>query len=121
MLGQYFSRQQGKYIVAPIKKLTDASSRIARGDYQHPVAIESADETGILAENFERMRQQVKEYTENLEHKVKERTTALEVAQKSALAMPIKPVWQRLPLVYSTMSAISLIARTPLLLQLGIL
>ncbi len=51
----------------PLSTLVSATRRIARGDYDHPVELFSHDEIGVLSQDFERMRQSVKDKTEALE------------------------------------------------------
>jgi len=51
----------------PLSTLVGATRRIARGDYDHPVRIDTQDEIGSLAQDFERMRESVKEKTEALD------------------------------------------------------
>lgn len=85
IVGRLLSRRQGLAITAPIHQLTQASSRIAEGDYQKKLAIETNDEIKLLSENFEIMRCQIHEYTETLTEKVRARTAELEHAQQQAL------------------------------------
>jgi signal transduction histidine kinase len=73
-------RHQAHQLTEPIALLTTAASAIAAGDHDSPVAIISDDEIGVLATNFDIMRQKVKEYTDTLEQKVKQRTQELDAA-----------------------------------------
>ena len=81
------TRNQARAITKPIVELTKATKAIAQGDYYLPVRVVSNDEIGILAENFEKMRMTVKEYTGNLESKVEQRTTELRQAMDNLSAM----------------------------------
>ncbi len=56
-------------VVQPVASLALASKHIADGDFETPVEIESEDEIGILALNFEDMRLKMKNYTEILREK----------------------------------------------------
>jgi two-component system, NtrC family, sensor histidine kinase KinB len=48
-------------IVRPLRELTSATSRIASGDLDRPVPVESGDEVGILADSFNRMAERLRE------------------------------------------------------------
>ena len=54
-------------LTRPLAGLVGATRRIARGDYDHPLIYHSSDEIGALAEDFERMRESVKDKTDALE------------------------------------------------------
>jgi signal transduction histidine kinase len=81
-IGLQVARRQSRAIATPIVTLTGSANAIAKGNYDLTVATDANDEIGILADNFERMRLTVKEYTETLEKKVADRTRELEAAQK---------------------------------------
>ncbi|MBI2609833.1 HAMP domain-containing protein [Candidatus Giovannonibacteria bacterium] len=66
------------YISRPIKKLVDAVIKIGEGDLKTRVDINSNDEIGILAKEFNRMTAKLEKSYENLESKVKSRTEELE-------------------------------------------
>ncbi|WP_196137155.1 ATP-binding protein [Aliikangiella sp. G2MR2-5] len=84
-VGMRKSMAQALSITSPLEELTNAAKIIAGGNYQTKIEISSSDEIGLLAENFESMRKVIKEYTDELENKVRERTAMLEAAQKEAL------------------------------------
>jgi signal transduction histidine kinase len=76
-------------IVRPIRLLIQASQRLGRGNLHEPVAITSRDETGVLADSFEVMRQKLAASLERiqkqnleLEQRVLERTEELELSRK---------------------------------------
>ncbi len=60
-------------ITKPIEELQVAANIIAKGDYSRPILISSNDEIGLLAADFENMRNTVKVYTERLEEMVDEK------------------------------------------------
>lgn len=75
-------------LTIPLNKLKNAAADIAKGNYDHHVAIDTNDEIGVLAENFESMRTTVKnkmavieQQNRDLEVKVEQRTS--ELAQKT--------------------------------------
>jgi PAS domain S-box-containing protein len=69
----YVSRTISK----PITQLKDAADRISKGDYTYNVKVESGDEIGQLAEQFNMMRKSVLETNMNLNRLVRERTKEL--------------------------------------------
>lgn len=81
-IGVQAARRQAHAITKPIVELTEATKAVALGDYSLPLKVVSNDEIGTLADNFEKMRITIKEYTGNLETMVFERTKELRVAQK---------------------------------------
>ena len=69
----------------PVKRLVQATERIANGDLTHTVEVSAKDEIGALASSFNQMtvslkesREKIEEYNRNLEFMVKERTAELE-------------------------------------------
>ncbi len=76
-------------IVRPIQLLIQASKRLGRGDLHEPIIIRSRDETGVLADSFELMRQKlatslarIQRQNVELEQRVQERTEELELSRK---------------------------------------
>jgi two-component system NtrC family sensor kinase len=75
--------------VKPVKRLVQATERVASGDLSHMVDVRNKDEIGTLASSFNRMtaslresREKIEEYNRTLENKVKERTAELEKTTK---------------------------------------
>ena len=71
--------------IKPVKRLVQATERIANGDLSHAVEVTAKDEIGILASSFNQMtislkesREKIEEYNRTLENKVRERTIELE-------------------------------------------
>jgi PAS domain S-box-containing protein len=60
-----------------ISTLTDTATKIAAGDLTYVAAVESDDEIGKLAEAFNTMTSQLREFIGSLEQRVAERTRAL--------------------------------------------
>jgi signal transduction histidine kinase len=81
-VGAKITGRQANTITEPINELTQAANIIAGGNYSKPVTVQSTDEVGLLAHSFELMRVTIKDYTDNLEKMVRERTAQLEAAQK---------------------------------------
>lgn len=67
-------------IAQPIEQLSLAANKIAQGNYNQPVQMQSEDEIGRLGQSFETMRVQVKTFTEKLQILVEERTARLNEA-----------------------------------------
>ncbi len=85
LLGMGMSRS----IVRPIQLLIQASKRLGRGNLHEPIAIRSRDETGVLADSFELMRQKlaaslarIQRQNAELEQRVRERTEQLERSRR---------------------------------------
>jgi signal transduction histidine kinase len=69
-------------MIRPLKQLTAAATSIASGDYDTVVETDRKDELGELARSFMSMSSQIKSAKENLEQKVKDRTSELETVNK---------------------------------------
>jgi signal transduction histidine kinase len=72
-------------VIKPVKKLVQATEKVASGDLSQVVKVTTKDEIGTLASSFNRMttslkesREKIEEYNRTLEKKVKERTAELE-------------------------------------------
>ena len=79
-------------ISRPIQAMAQASQRVAQGDYSVTVSVASADEIGHLAASFNTMtselgraHHELREWAENLERKVEQRTVELQAAQAKLL------------------------------------
>ncbi len=71
----------------PILKLAESATRVARGDWNVRVDLETQDEIGTLGHAFNEMTKQLKESYQNLERRVEERTRELDesrLAEKRA-------------------------------------
>lgn len=62
VLGWYFTSKT----VQPISDLITATSRVAQGDLDTEIAVNTGDEIGYLARSFDRMRQDTKELINNI-------------------------------------------------------
>ncbi|MCY6356168.1 sensor histidine kinase [Clostridium sp. ZS2-4] len=62
-----------KYITKPINKVIDTTQIISNGNYSERVKIDSEDEIGVLAENFNQMAVSVEEKINELEKKAEEK------------------------------------------------
>lgn len=69
-------------ITKPLLELSKSAGNIADGDYDTEIKVTSDDEVALLADNFETMRQTVRDYTLNLEQKVEERTKQIKDMQQ---------------------------------------
>ena len=104
LLALIFSLFMDKVIIKPIHQFTKVAEAIASGDLDHKIQINRKDEIGQLADSFEKMAQnlkkdmtiirasekKLKEYSENLAGKVKDRTSALEEKSRELLEANIK-------------------------------
>lgn len=73
-----------QYLTRPIIRLTQTAEEVSSGNYQAQAEVEAADEIGTLAESFNRMTNQLNETLVNLERRVAERTTDLEIARRQS-------------------------------------
>ncbi|MBF0443819.1 MAG: HAMP domain-containing histidine kinase, partial [Oligoflexales bacterium] len=64
-------------IVQPIDTLSKAMLKIVDGNFDTTVSIKSRDEIGQLSKSFDEMRIKIKDFTNNLEDKVREQTEEL--------------------------------------------
>jgi GAF domain-containing protein/HAMP domain-containing protein len=70
----------GSYITNPIERLTKASQEAASGNLETHIDIPNRDEITILANAFNSMTAQIREFIGTLEERVAERTQSLELA-----------------------------------------
>jgi signal transduction histidine kinase len=78
-VGILFTLILTRVLLRPIEKLAEATERVAKGELAQTVNIRSRDEIGDLARDFNQMTLQLKESRMDLERKVEERTSQLEV------------------------------------------
>ena len=60
-------------LMAPVRTLTDAASQVTQGNLDHPIAIRSNDEIGVLAKSFDIMRVAIKGQISQLHQEVENR------------------------------------------------
>jgi signal transduction histidine kinase len=72
----------GQSMSLPIRKLRDAAQNIARGNFGTKIEVNSSDEIGQLANQFENMKQSIQYTNQNLNQIVYDRTNKLEEANK---------------------------------------
>ncbi len=73
----FFSRR----FSVPIIRLVDATKQMETGDYNVKIRPAAGDEIGILTNSFLKMAKVIKDYTDNLEQKVDDRTRELRQAK----------------------------------------
>jgi NtrC-family two-component system sensor histidine kinase KinB len=61
LLALLFSWRFSSYIVNPLSQLADRTRRIAEGDYEQHLDIQSQDEIGVVAEEFNRMARRLRD------------------------------------------------------------
>ncbi|MBN2548971.1 MAG: GAF domain-containing protein [Anaerolineales bacterium] len=64
--------------IQPIRSLTETAAAISAGDLSRAAPVQSQDEIGLLANTFNRMTAQLRQFITALEERVAERTSALE-------------------------------------------
>ena len=77
-VGYFLARR----LAQPIVELRRGASRLAGGDLSTRIQVETGDEVEALADEFNRMADQLQEYTAGLERKVAEKTAQLELANR---------------------------------------
>ncbi len=70
-------------IASPIRQLQEAARRIGRGEFQEPIAISTGDEIEELAEEINRMNQQLASQFAGLESQVELKTQEVKYLQES--------------------------------------
>lgn len=76
----------GGYITRPIEHLTAAAQKAAAGDLETNIDIPNRDEISVLANTFNQMTSQIREFISNLEQRVAERTKALTTVSEISTA-----------------------------------
>ncbi len=81
----YIAYRVANIFTAPLRQMAEIAHRIAEGDYQQKITVNSEDEIGYLAESFNRMTQELnkalkelQDWGKTLEQKVEERTREIE-------------------------------------------
>ncbi|MCL6690023.1 Serine phosphatase RsbU, regulator of sigma subunit [Pseudomonas citronellolis] len=73
-------------LLKPLRGLRQSAKAIAAGQYDNPLPKSRGDEIGELSDAFASMANQVRRHTEDLEDKVRQRTQALEQANREMAA-----------------------------------
>ena len=68
-------------ITKPLNRLVASTKRIAKGDLDHKIAIQTGDELEVLGNAMDRMRMDLLEFYQELEHLVDERTLQLQESE----------------------------------------
>jgi signal transduction histidine kinase len=61
-------------MIVPIRAVQEGASRVAAGDFNHSIEVHTGDEVEALADEFNRMAAQLRDYYARLEQKVDDRT-----------------------------------------------
>ncbi len=76
------SRFLARTLTRPILALKQGAARIGAGDLSARLEVKTGDEIEVLANEFNRMAEQLADYTAGLERKVAEKTAQLELANR---------------------------------------
>ena len=71
-----------RLISRPIRQISEAAEKIGRGEFGARTGISTKDEIGSLANEVDKMADQLQSYTTSLEQKVSEKTAQLELANR---------------------------------------
>jgi sigma-B regulation protein RsbU (phosphoserine phosphatase) len=74
-----------RLLIAPIRQLQQSAKTIASGSYDVSLIADGNDEIGDLSKTFNKMAQQVRNHTQELEEKVQARTAELEKVHEKVL------------------------------------
>lgn len=85
VLAGYFTFMVITRIFGPVALLTRGTEEIMKGNFNVRMTVKTGDELQVLAERFDAMADALRTERESLENKVKERTRALEEAQKKEI------------------------------------
>lgn len=75
----------GQIITRPLKRLTETVEQIAAGNLSSRASIESGDESGLLAQSFNAMADQLTETLQGLEDRISERTKEMELLNQNSI------------------------------------
>ncbi|MBC8412378.1 MAG: PAS domain S-box protein [Nitrospira sp.] len=81
-----FTAMIARNLSRPIVQMSRTARAIKDGDLSARVLVDTGDEVGILAETFNSMIQQIQDQNADLEQKVKDRTTRLDLANTELIA-----------------------------------
>lgn len=74
-----------RLMMRPVKALATAAGEVSRGNFDHPVEVNSRDEMGDLANSFNKMVSKLKESRESLQTRLEtERRMSMELQQKTS-------------------------------------
>ena len=71
-------------VIRPARRLAMAAGMLARREFDYPLPPAGRDEIGTLIDDFARMREDLRNYQQHLENKVRQRTAELERARDAA-------------------------------------
>lgn len=77
------------YFTRPIKRLSEGARKIGGGELEHRIVVRRRDELGQLASTFNQMTEQIQDFTQNLELKVKKRTEELNQTLQEVQALKV--------------------------------
>ncbi|MGH2565684.1 MAG: HAMP domain-containing protein, partial [Ginsengibacter sp.] len=82
IIGMFITWLISRNIVKPLRQLTTAVAAVAEGNYSTVVDVNRSDEIGNLANTFNTMAEKIHASQTDLENKVVERTSQLQIANK---------------------------------------
>ncbi|TXK86011.1 HAMP domain-containing sensor histidine kinase [Paenibacillus sp. N3.4] len=84
LIGSFLILIASRYIVSPVKRLTLATNRLARGNFNVNIKVKTKDEIGLLTESFNHMAGELKQleqmrqdFVSNVSHEIQSPLTAI--------------------------------------------
>ncbi|TYA12381.1 HAMP domain-containing protein [Paenibacillus faecis] len=82
--GSLFFTAEATFLILPLRKMTEATKRMARGDFSTNLKVRRKDELGVLVKNFDEMRQQLQQmeqmrqdFVSNVSHEIQSPLTSI--------------------------------------------
>ncbi|WP_334072670.1 MULTISPECIES: HAMP domain-containing sensor histidine kinase [Paenibacillus] len=82
--GSLFFTAEATFLILPLRKMTEATKRMARGDFSTDLKVRRKDELGVLVKNFDEMRQQLQQmeqmrqdFVSNVSHEIQSPLTSI--------------------------------------------
>ncbi|RNB84051.1 sensor histidine kinase [Brevibacillus nitrificans] len=116
LIGSLLILMVARYLVKPITSLTEATKRLAKGDYQIDLQMKRRDELGNLTENFSMMAKQLEQiekmrsdFVNNVSHEMQSPLTSIRGFSKALLedTDPVDPKYRFAEIIYNESTRLS--------------
>ncbi|RCX15606.1 signal transduction histidine kinase [Fontibacillus phaseoli] len=96
--GSLFFTVEATFLILPLRKMTEATKRMARGDFSTDLKVRRKDELGVLVKNFDEMRQQLQQmeqmrqdFVSNVSHEIQSPLTSIRGFAKALKDETLEP------------------------------